>query len=99
MNQVELGSKYFTKCDAKNGYWQIPIEEKSQELTTFLTPWGRFKFLRAPMGLSSTGDEYSRRGENATSDFGNIARVMDDVLIYDKEIEEHIENSVCNVIE
>ena len=26
-------------------------------LTTFITPWGWFKFLRALMGLVSTGDE------------------------------------------
>ena len=45
--------------DAIKGYWQVPLAEKSQELTTFITPWGRYKYLRAPMGLSSTGDKYN----------------------------------------
>ena len=49
---VTKNSKYFTTMDAKTGYWQTEIAEEDQELTTFITPWGRYKFLRAPMGLS-----------------------------------------------
>ena len=58
-------------------------------MTTFLTPWGRFKFLRAPMGLSSTGDEYCRRGAEITNDLENTERVMDDTLIYDEILQDH----------
>ena len=28
-------AKWFTKLDAKRGYWQIPLDEESQLLTTF----------------------------------------------------------------
>ena len=89
ITNVKQGSIYFSKIDAKHGYWQIPIEEKSQAFTTFITPWGRFKFLRAPMGLSSTGDEYSRRAAEATGMFENTETVMDDTLTYDMNLEEH----------
>lgn len=37
--------KYFSTLDAIIGYWQVPLAEKSQELTTFITPWGRYKHL------------------------------------------------------
>ena len=29
----------FSKLDANSGYWQVILEEESQLLTTFLTPW------------------------------------------------------------
>ena len=41
------------------------LAEESQHLTTFITPWGRYKFLRGPMGLMFTGDEYCRRTDAA----------------------------------
>ena len=92
ISNIKPGSKYFTKVDAKQGYWQIPLEESSQHLTCFLTPWGRYKFLRAPMGLSSTGDEYCRRHNQAISEHLNMQKVMDDVLLYDEDITEHYNN-------
>ena len=91
-SNIKPNSKYFTAVDAKHGYWQIPLEEKSQHLTTFLTPWGRYKFLRAPMGLSSTGDEYCRRHNSAIGEHLNMQKVMDDVLLYDETFESHEKN-------
>ena len=42
--QAKLGDEcqYMTKVDANSGYWQVPLDEESQELTTFITPIGRF---------------------------------------------------------
>jgi hypothetical protein len=55
----------FAKIDLVKGYWQMPLEEKSRELTTFITPFGKLRFLRAPMGFISTGDSFSYRGDIA----------------------------------
>ena len=41
-------AKIFTKLDAMKGYHQCPLDDSSQDFTTFITPFGRFKFLRAP---------------------------------------------------
>ena len=34
----------FSKLDASSGYFQIPIDEESRDLTTFITPFGRYRF-------------------------------------------------------
>ena len=34
-------AKYFTVFDALKGYHQCPLDEESQKLTTFITPFGR----------------------------------------------------------
>ena len=43
--------KFFTMFEALKGYHQRPLNETSQLLTTFITPFGRYKFLRAPFGI------------------------------------------------
>ena len=35
------GSKYYTKQDASNAYWQMKIDEESSKLLVFNTPFGR----------------------------------------------------------
>ena len=54
-------AQYFTKLDANSGFYQIPLNELSQLLTTFITPFGRYCYCRLPSAyrqLPST----SRRG-------------------------------------
>lgn len=98
VSNIKNGSKYFTTVDAKHGYWQLELEKSSQPLTTFITPWGRYMYLRAPMGLTSTGDEYTRRFDNALNNFSNFQKVMDDVILYDTTFEDHY-NSVRTYLE
>ena len=54
VSDIPPNQRYFSTFDAVKWHWQIPLAEESQALTTFITPWGRYMFLRAPMGLSST---------------------------------------------
>ena len=45
----ELASaKVFTVCDVKNGFWHIELDEESSYLTTFQTPYGRYRYCRMP---------------------------------------------------
>ena len=50
------GAKYFSKLDAKAGYWSVGLDEESQLLTTFRTPFGRYKFRKLLFGLSISQD-------------------------------------------
>ncbi len=50
----------FSILDAKCGFWQVPLSEESSKLTTFMTPVGRYAFLRMPYGIS-TGSEVFQR--------------------------------------
>ena len=43
-------AKYFTVLDAMKGYHQCSLDQDSQLLTTFITPFGRFKYLCASYG-------------------------------------------------
>ena len=47
------GSAYFKTIDMSWGFYQLPKEPKSQNYTAFSTPFGSFKWLRMPMGLTA----------------------------------------------
>lgn len=84
-------AKYFTVFDAFKGYHQCPLDIGSQLLTTFITPLGRYKFLRAPFGLSSISEHYDRRMYEAFQGLTDFRCIVDDVLIYDEDPARHVD--------
>lgn len=47
------GKRCFSLLDLKNGFHQVQMEEKSIELTSFVTPNGQFEYLCMPFGLKN----------------------------------------------
>ena len=97
ISNISSSSKFFSTLDATKGYWQVPLEKESQDFTTFITPFGRFKFLRAPMGLASSQDEYCARGDEALQGIEKVEKVVDDILIQGETAQEHL-NTVVAVL-
>ena len=52
------GATVFSKLDANSGFWQIPISEASQLLTTFITSFGRVAFTKLPFGIASAPEVF-----------------------------------------
>jgi hypothetical protein len=63
-----------TVTDAWNGYHSVPLRESDRHLTTFITPFGRWRYLRAPQGFLSSGYGYNRRFDAVLSAFVRKAR-------------------------
>ena len=79
---------YKTVLYAYNGYHQVPLDEESSKLTTFIAEFERFQYLRAPQGHLASSDAYTRPYDNIISDVPRKHKIVDDVLLYDKGIEE-----------
>ena len=86
--QIPGTSKYFAVFDAKNGYWQIPLDEESKPLTTFITEWRCYRYLRAPMGLTSSGDEFCARTDKALAGIPGVFKLVDDILMFGDSVEQ-----------
>ena len=85
-------AKVFTVLDALKGYHQCPLDADSQELTTFITPFSRYKYLRAPYGISSISEHYNRRMTEAFSGLSGFRRIVDDFVIYDNNVTDHVKH-------
>ena len=95
---IGSGARYYTKLDSKSDYHQIPICKEDQDKTCFITPWGRFRYKRAVMGLVSSGDEYNRRGDAALGDIPRTCKVVDDILAFDTSYSAHLQH-IWNILQ
>ena len=90
---AQAKAKYFTLFDALKGYNQCPLDEASQDLMIFITPFGQFKYLHAPYySISSISEHYNQRMDEAFAGMHNFRKVVDDVFIYDEDKTENIKH-------
>ena len=82
-------SRVFTKLDANSGFWQIPLDEDSKLLTTFVTPFGRFCFNRLPFGISSAPEIFQRTMSDILEGLDGVICRMEDILIHGRNHMEH----------
>nr|GEZ29235.1 reverse transcriptase domain-containing protein [Tanacetum cinerariifolium] len=54
------GNEYYCFLDEFSGYFQIPIDPKYQEKTTFTCPYGTFAYKRMPFGLCNAPRTFQR---------------------------------------
>ena len=83
------GATVFSKIDCNSGFHQIPLDEKSQELTTFITPYGRYCYTRLPFGISSGPEVFQRRMSQFLENHAGVICDIDDLLIFGKCKQEH----------
>ena len=95
------GAKVFSKLDANSGFYQIQLTEGSSFLTTFITPFGRYRYNRLPFGITSAPEHFQKRMQSILSDMEGTVNMIDDILVYEKDQEEHDERleKVLNRIE
>ena len=95
----QLGqSKYFTTLDLASGYWQIRVAPNSQDKTAFVTPHGLFQFRVMPFGLTNPPAVFQQlmqsvlMGLNPVDGRDFVAVYIDDILVYSRTLEEHLEH-------
>ncbi len=82
VQSIPAGTQFFAKMDAVHGYFQLALDEESSKLTTFLLPSGRYRYLRAPMGLSCSSDEWCRHSDRAIEGLAFARKIVDDILVW-----------------
>jgi hypothetical protein len=91
-------AKFFSKLDAKNGYWSIHLDEESSLMTTFNTPFGRYRFLRLPFGLVVSQDVFQQRMDVILERCPGCTGIADDVAVHGATEQEH-DSNLWNLME
>ncbi|XP_030855067.1 uncharacterized protein K02A2.6-like [Strongylocentrotus purpuratus] len=86
------GARHFSKLDAKNGYWSIKLDHDSSLLTTFNSPFGRYRYLRMPFGLAMSQDVFQQRMDEILKGCPGKIGIADDIVVFGKSEAEHDQN-------
>ena len=94
------GSKKFTKVNGTSSYLCIVFDYESSLLTTFNTPWGRYRFVQLPWGLSCAQDIFQRMMDQILERCKGVIGIADDVVIYgdDEDHDRNLHNFMCRAI-
>ncbi|KAK3716424.1 hypothetical protein QZH41_000491 [Actinostola sp. cb2023] len=74
-------AKVFTTLDAKDRFYQISLDEQSSKLTTFWTPFGRYRYLRMPFGVNTAPEEFECKLQEKLADLPGVEVLRDDMLV------------------
>ena len=78
-------STVFSKLDAKHGYWSIVLDDSSSYLTTFNTPFGRYRFIRLPFGLKVSQDIFQEKMDMILEQCPGTTGITDDITVFGKD--------------
>ena len=74
-------AKLFCRLAAVHGYFQLALDKPSNKLATFIIQQGRFRYLRAPMGLRASSDEWCRQSD-IIARLPYAMKIVDDTIIW-----------------
>ena len=90
-----MGVEVFTTLDLKDGFFHVPVEEKSRKYTSFVTPTGQWEYCKVPFGLCNSPPVFQRYIQFIFKDLirtGILMVYVDDVIILSGNMEEGMEN-------
>ena len=78
------GSDRFSVLDMNHAFHQFMMDEETQELYVFYTPWGLYKFQTLVMGVSSASGETNERIRTILKGLKGVVQIKDDVVVHGK---------------
>ena len=84
---------WFTTLDLYSGFYQIPLDEQSREITAFITHEGLYEFNRLPMGLATSPSVFQRALTFILKTYIKLKICLvyiDDIVIFSRTFAEHI---------
>lgn len=87
----DVGSaRYVTKLDLLQGYYQVPLTERAQPISAFVTPFGLWEFVVLPFGMRNAPATFQRLMNHLTTNLPGVRVYLDDLIVWSDTWEDHI---------
>ena len=85
------GAKVFSTIDLRSRYHHITLGKSSRAKTTFVTPFGKYKFLMVPFGLAQAPAYFQLLMNKVLNGLNFTMTSLDDIIIFSKNELQHLE--------
>jgi hypothetical protein len=86
------GFTYATALDLNMGYYTIRLDPNAVEMFTIIFPWGKYSYLRLPMGYAGSADIFQAEMMNLMEGLEYVRAYIDDLLVITRgSLEDHLE--------
>ena len=83
--------RYVTALDLSMGYYHFRLSDALADLSTFMLPFGLYRYRRLPMGLNVSPDLFQERLSKLFADLQYMKVYLDDLLIFSNgSYEDHL---------
>jgi hypothetical protein len=86
------GFTYATALDLNMGYYTIRLDPQAVEMFTIIFPWGKYSYLRLPMGYAGSADIFQAEMMDLMEALEYGRAYIDDLLVITRgTLEDHLE--------
>jgi len=87
------GFMFATSLDLNMGYYHILLTPNASRLCTIVVPWGKYEYLRLPMGLCNSPDIFQEKMSELMQGLEFARAYLDDLLVIstEKGFDKHLE--------
>ena len=75
--------------DCWNVYHSVPLAPEDIPYTTFITPFGKYRYKVAPQGFLAAGDAFTARMSAITAEITNKKQLVDDTCVYNDNLADN----------
>jgi hypothetical protein len=86
------GFTYAMALDLNMGYYTIRLDPRAAEMFTIIFPWGKYSYLRLPMGHAGSADIFQAEMMDLMEALEYVRAYIDNLLVITRgTLEDHIE--------
>ena len=85
------GFTYASQLDLNMGYYTIRLDGDAQKICTIILPWGKYSYMRLPMGIACAPDKFQEKMSGLMEALEYVKTYLDDLLTITKSsFEDHL---------